>query len=159
MQAPRSAPATRALVAAAALVGVAATACGDVLVPGDVAGRYALREIDGTPLPAVSFSSAEVTRRVHADTIRLGADGRGMEVSVVETTFAGGARHGPQRTETQLGYRIVGGRVEISYACPPNANCVAGPHLIARYRDGALDVVYGFGDRAPVVFARVGDAR
>lgn len=137
------------------LAAVALAACRDALAPDAVAGRWALREVGGAPLPVVRFVANNATIRTLADTLRLGADGRGTHVEVQQTTLADGTRQAPTRRETELWHRVAGERLEITHVCPPNANCVAGPHLIAR-RAGAELVVDAPAGGARHVYAAAG---
>lgn len=67
-----------------------AVACGDPVAPGDIAGTYALQRVDGDPLPTVLFTTEYVRVRVLADTLRLNANGTGLQIGVRE----GAARAG-----------------------------------------------------------------
>jgi hypothetical protein len=151
----RRAAVARAAVALAAGVTLAA-ACRDALAPEAVAGRWALREVDGTPLPVVSFVAADATIRIVADTLRLDGAGRGVHVSVLETTHVRGPAPSTARQTTELGYRVVGDRVEITHVCPPDANCVPGPHLVGRRAGERLVLESPHGRAGALVYSAVG---
>lgn len=138
------------------LTAALALACGDSLAPADVAGNYALQQIAGDPLPALGFANEELVVRVFADTLRVGADGRGTLVRVDEVEFpSDGTQVPPRRSEISFSFRTVDDRVEIAFDCPINANCAPPPHRIARRIGGGLRVDYAPGTRVPMIYARV----
>lgn len=112
------------------LVALGAAACSDPLGPGDVAGIYALRSAGGQSLPAtVTIGSFSFV--ILADTLHLRPDGSGRHARISQNP--GGP---PQRFDIDLRFETLNGRIEITFMCPPNALCTAGPHLIAR-REGS----------------------
>src|SRR5687768_4643533 len=114
MRAPRS--------LLAAPLAALALACDDPLGPRDVAGTYALERIGDATLPAVSVANEAVLVRTLADTLRFEADGRGSAVLVTESLIAAtGVREGPSRVVAPFGYRVVDGRIEVAFDCPPTA--------------------------------------
>lgn len=141
---------------AAAVCLAAALGCDSPLGPDDVSGTYTLERIAGDPLPAVTFENESVVVRVLADTLRLDGGGGGTAVSVRAIVVkSSGVGHGPARVTSELRYRVVGGRVEVHYVCPPNALCAAGPHLIARRTADGLVVDQALEERAPQRYVRV----
>ena len=131
-------------------------ACGEPLRPGDVAGAYALQRVAGNSLPTIQYANGYVTVRVFAETLSFTPDGRGADITVRESeTLAGGPVTGPERNETVFGFRVVQGRIEIAFDCPPNADCVAPPHIVAQRLPNGLEVQYALGARVPQIFARV----
>jgi hypothetical protein len=135
----------------------AALACQDSLAPTDVAGTYVLQSVATEPLPAEIYRNDYVTIRVIADTLRLRPDGTGTMsgVQVAEPRQEGMAPATPAWWTGQLRFRIVEGDVEVTMICPPDANCVPGPHLTARRLDSGLRVDYALGGRVPRVYARI----
>jgi hypothetical protein len=131
--------------------------CGDSLAPEDLRGVYVLRSIAGEPLPTVAGGNEWLTIHALADTLRFGSDGRGTRSVVQETvTHADGARSGRAHGQQEFFYHIVRGRVEIGFPCPPNANCMPPPHLVARRAAGGLTVEAPRQTlRAPMRYARV----
>lgn len=85
-----------------------------------VAGRYVLRSVGGTALPAEYSANADVHTRILADTLILAA-GAGQERSVAQST----PDAVPYARVTRLVYEQRGDRLEITLIpeCPPNANC------------------------------------
>jgi hypothetical protein len=134
-------------------------ACTNPLAPADVAGTYVLRQVGPDPLPTVLYANSDVIVRVLADTLRLVATGEGTEVGLREVEFrqAGIPPGGPQPVATAFHFRIVGGRIEITFGCPPNGDCAAGPHLILRRTSAGIRADVAPGLRVPLYFARVGD--
>jgi hypothetical protein len=142
------------------LLAVLLLACDDPLGPRDVAGTYALERIGDATLPAVSVANEAVLVRTLADTLRLERDGRGSAVLVTESLVtATGAREGPSRAVLPFDYRVVAGRIEIGFDCPPTAFCSAPPHLVAVPIAGGLRADFAGGRRVPMVYAAVGRAR
>jgi hypothetical protein len=94
-----------------------ATACGDAepFGPEDVAATYVLRTVRGEPLPAVLVESDIALLRVWADTLRLNADGTGLEISLLEWT--GQFASGPSRSENEFRFEVRDGRLEGVYIC------------------------------------------
>ena len=148
----------RAPLLAALLAGAVALGCGDSLGPDDVAGRYALQAIAGEPLPAVSFTGADVTVRVLAETLVLRADGTGtatVHEEVEELSLPPGTTRSDRRWERALRFRARDDRLEIEFICGPGELCVRPPHLIARRQGSALLVEYALGERVPQLYRRL----
>jgi len=113
---------------------VALWGCREGLAPGEVMGTYVLAQVGDDPLPAVVFRDGSGVVRIIADTLRLRDAGRGSFVSVrlIEQGSSAQLPVVPSRLESELTYRIVESRVEVTFACPPNALCAPGPHLIGQ---------------------------
>jgi hypothetical protein len=139
---------------------LATVACSEPLRPGDVAGVYALQRVGGEPLPTVLYANDYARVHVLADTLRFSADGSGLRTSVltVEPLKATLAPSGGEPTHRSFYFRIVGGRIEIGLDCPPNANCVAPPHLVGLRTHNGLRVSE-FGGNAPLLYARIDGRR
>ena len=116
-----------------AVVGAVA-GCRESLSPTDVVGTYVLEQVGDDPLPAVVFRDGSGTVRIIADTLRLRADGNGSFVSVrvIELWSSSQLPVAATRLESELTYRIIDSRVEMTFICPPNAQCAAGPHLVGQ---------------------------
>ena len=159
MHAARSIRSTGRAVAMALLLPV--LGCGDPLSPADVTGTYVLQRVADRPLPTELFRNADVVVRVFADTIRLRADGTASIASVTEaeSIFDGSIIESSPEGEGQIYFRVVGGRIEITFICPSNASCTRGPHLFAR-RDGDRLLVETPSSLVPPrSYTRVGNAR
>ena len=133
-------------------------ACGEPLSPRDVAGAYALQRVAGNSLPTIQYANGYVVVRVFAETLSFTPDGRGEDVTVQQNeTVTGGLVTGPERSETAFGFRVVQGRIEIAFDCPPNVGCVAvaAPHIVARPTPNGSEVQYALGARVPQIFARL----
>ncbi len=148
---------SRAVSAAIALV--LALGCAGPMAPGPVAGVYALTDVDGELLPALIIDNESLRLRVLGDTILLRPDGTGVVTGVREAEWLG-ANAAPAgltrvRVENDFEYRIIGGRLEVAFICPPNANCVKPPHLVARATSAGLRVTYALGMRVPLHYARL----
>lgn len=128
----------RTLLALAALL-TAASACDSPVEPGDLAGTYALVQVNGAPLPAVTFEEPHLRIERLSDVLQLKTDGTGRQVVQLRTTHPATGK--PPEVETvtwELGFAARDARVEISYFCPPNALCIAGPHLTGRLEGQVL---------------------
>lgn len=130
------------LAAAAAGLVLSGTGCSALLEPSrEEATAWALESLDGAALPAVSMSNEWVTMVTRADTLRFGGRTRGLQIVHWDAAYASPeVADETGRMESEFSYRIVQGRVEISFDCPPNALCLAPPHLYAVPVAGALRV-------------------
>lgn len=125
----------------AVLLGAAAVAaaCESPFSPGPPAATYVLAAPAGDTLPVVLWTHEGHTLSVLADTIRLRSDGSGVHVRLQRLQPANSeTTASPSSTRAPFAYRIVGERIEISYPCPPNANCIAPPHEIGRVTEDAI---------------------
>jgi hypothetical protein len=136
-----------------------AAACTEPLGPDGVLGGYALQAVAGQPLPAVVDSSSDFIVRVLADTLRLGNDGRGARVRIAEYRYPTGiAPTDTVRWDGQLGFRIVEGRIEMTFVCPADALCVAPPHIVAWRTSDGLRSSFDLGQRVPQDYRRLASA-
>jgi hypothetical protein len=129
----------------AALSVVLASACSNSLAPGELGDEYTLISVAGDVLPTALYTTEVGTLRGLSQSIRFGPTGTGSITETTELVPAESGAPGAGPTQTTLGFHWaeVSGRVEITYDCPPNANCAAGPHLIARVDGHALGVTWG----------------
>jgi hypothetical protein len=135
-------------------------ACGEPLSPRDIAGTYALQRVAGDSLPALLYTNEYVTVHVFADTLLFGPDRRGTLITVRESEpLAGGPSTGPLRGESTFGFRVVEGQIEVTFDCPPNANCAPPPHLVLRRSPAGLQADFALGARTPLSYARLASAR
>ncbi len=144
---------TGALIALAA--SGLATACEGPTRPLEVSGTYVLRQIAGEPLPAIIARDSGSALLLLADTLRLEAGGRGLVARSTMLVSIHAPADGPFRAESPLVYRVSGSRIEITYVCPPNASCVAGPHLIARRTSLGLEGFESVGEGRSVAYERI----
>jgi hypothetical protein len=104
----------------------------------------------------VVYVSEDVTIRVLADTLRLGEGGVGTRIVLDHITTAGDPQpDNPIRGEFDFRFKIVRGVIEISYDCPPNANCVPPPHLVGHFSGDGLTIHHALGERVPQVYSQV----
>ena len=135
-----------------------ALGCHNSLGPDDIAGTYVLERVGDDPLPAEVFRDAHGVVSILADTLRLGANGRGGYTSLRVIDLIGSeSPQMPSRLEQALTFRIIGSRIEIQFACPPNALCLAGPHLIARQETRGLVVEESLVADTPLHYRRIPD--
>ena len=129
--------------------------CGQTLAPNDAASSYVLQQVGPDPLPAVLFSSQDVTIRVFADTIRLSVKGTGTQSTLEEVRPTKGMQVDTASITASFSFRETDGRLEIAFSCPINANCAPPPHLIATLIPAGLRVDYAMGSRVPLIYARL----
>jgi hypothetical protein len=133
--------------------------CGESVGPDDAPGSYVLRRVDGDPLPAVLYDNEIYAVRVISDTIRLRADGTGTISGIRDALplHEGLPAEGPVHASTNIRFKALVKRIEIEYECPPNANCLPPPHLIAHLRSDGLTARWGPGmlGRSPLFYSQV----
>jgi hypothetical protein len=128
----------RTVVTAAVTALAAATlACGNSTGPGAFAGRYDLQRYQGLPLPAISNQSEFGTVFVVSERLTLDDDGNGLMVSTGRSVDAAHPNGDNFSYARAFGYIVLNSQIAITFACPPNADCIAGPHLVGeRVADG-----------------------
>jgi len=129
LSAPRPIPAL--------LVLLTAGCGGESLAPVTLEEAYSLTHVANDPLPAVIQANEDVTIRVIAQVIRFGPKGAGSISETIEIVPHDNSDPAPPADVyygmhwTEVGVSEIGGRIEIEFDCPSNANCAPGPHLIA----------------------------
>ncbi len=132
---------------------------GESLAPGTLGQAYSLVSVANDSLPTTLAIIESGTIRVISQVIRFGPKGSG---SLSETTEAvpldaHAPREGPVQLDIGIQWIEVDGRIEIEFNCPPDADCAAGPHLIARVDAHALRATWGphASGRAPLLYEEV----
>lgn len=125
--------------------------------PRELEGEYVLSTVAGEALPAIVVDNGFAVLRVIADTLRLYGDGTGVRITVVditsEVTIDGTEpRH---RWEEGFSYRVTVGRFEAEFPCPPNASCIAPPHLVGTLGDAGPILTFAVGWRVPLAYSRI----
>lgn len=130
----------RIFLAIPTLLALLAAGCdSSPLEPGEVAAEYLLESVNGSPLPAVTWNSEPVSHHLLSETLRLRANGEGTHTRVVRVDWADPAKADEVSGGiSDLTYSVRGERIEITYFCPPNALCAAGPHAIGRVEGATL---------------------
>jgi hypothetical protein len=130
---------------------VFAVACSESLAPltGDI---YVLGSIAGVSLPAPYTASPSVNGRIIADTMAFASDGRGTRRTRYEGANGPSDVHSEEATFT---YTKTGDHVEVWFACPPNADCIAGPHLTGTLINATWTVETAVAFRVPMIFFRL----
>lgn len=137
------------------LVLATALGCTDSQEPTRPSGAFALQRVGSDALPAVVFTSDDVSLRTIADTLRVDPGGTGTRIIVGDYTPANGPRSEPTRSEGPFTYQIIDNTISIAFDCPPNANCVEPPHLIGRFSPLTLAITFALGQRVPQYYAQV----
>jgi hypothetical protein len=139
-----------------ACIAILAVGCGSPTDSNPLAGTFVLRTIAGEALPALAWETEYTAIHIIADTLLIPPRGRAEERRTAEVHSS--VPHHSQKvhtTSSEIGIRLAAGRLELSYVCPPNANCVAGPHLIGRLTDVGLTFETASGMRVPLVYERI----
>ena len=131
-------------------------ACSDSLAPGDVVGAYVLSSVAGDALPTLLYTTEFVKIRVVADTLRFSRDGRGsISTSRESEPVKGDGPTEPFRWQAGFSYKRVDDRIDVAFDCPPNANCVAPPHIVLRGVATGLRADFALGARLPLFYRLV----
>lgn len=134
---------SRISLALPALLALFAGCDSNPLEPGEVAAEWVLESVNGSALPASPWATPGFLSSILADTLRLQDDRRGTHVRVTRTDYPDPRPDEVFASTSTLGYRLRGDVVEMTYACPPNALCTAGPHTFGRLEGEALVVTEG----------------
>lgn len=120
---------------------------------------YVLRSVNDQPLPTTAFDRGTFRMVVIADTIVLHDDGTGMRTTVGDTYSKGEVGAPPvepvrERIVVDLRWSMVLDRFEATFICPPNAMCIAGPHLVGGLDGDGLVLETDLGRLVPTEYAR-----
>jgi hypothetical protein len=153
MRVPLRRPALAALLAMTTVAGCSLTG------PDRDEGEYVLVSLKGTPVPTVTTELPSLLVIVVADTIVLRDDGTGVRTSVSDSYemidgVPSGAEPNRVRSSTSITWSTVLGLFEAAFVCPPNANCIAGPHIIGRFSDDGLVLERDLGRQGPARYRR-----
>jgi hypothetical protein len=134
--------------------------CGSTTEPkANESAIYILQRVAGDALPAILANNEVGNIRVFADTILLAGDGTGSSSTTTEfiPTAPGIPDDGPESFSSHLHYRLGLDRLEISFDCPPGADCVGGPHLVGELRKDGLELHWGpqMSGREPMEYVRI----
>jgi hypothetical protein len=125
-----------------ALLGFAAAAalgCSEPTAPASFTGTFVLAD---ARLPVHLFTNEFGAWFATADTIRFNSDGQGVETGSHYMVPAGGASQNPVAVRATFSFRVVNGNAEVTFPCPPNANCAPPPHWIVMRTPGGVHVTY-----------------
>jgi len=128
--------------------------CSEPVSPGDIAGTYVLQRVANDPLPAVLYTVNGMSVRVIAETLQFTPDLRGR-LSTNREIESPGAPIEPASWATAFTFRFISERIEVAFPCPPNADCLAPPHLVLRQTADGLLADFALGARTPLVYARL----
>ena len=122
------------------LVFTAAQACSDATGPGRFAGTYRLDRFQGQALPAVMFQGVGGATYIVNERIMLDDKGEGIIFTTSKTVDSQNPSGESVSYARALSFTVRDARIEITYICPPNADCIAGPHIVGERvgRDLAL---------------------
>jgi len=153
----RAAVSTCALAAGLLVANGGCAAGGEPLTPdAGMSVVYVLRSVGDAAVPTVWLSNESVSIVVLADTIRLGAGGRGERVLVERYE----ERAPPQAPATRreagpFDYVRRGDQIEITLPCPDMALCAAPPHFVGRVATKGLVLHRALNYGTPLRYERV----
>jgi hypothetical protein len=145
----------RAVKVAFAASAALTVACGDSSGPEDYQGRYRLERYEGAPLPAVTFQSSSGTSFIVSEQIMLGDNGKGLRTSVGRTVDAAHPQGDDFSYSRELGYTVRNGQIAITLICPPNADCIAGPHLVGERKGDELILAWPASAKPASTYKRI----
>lgn len=125
-----------------ALLALVLAGCDSPLAPSGVAGTYVLVSIEGSPIPALYLEDEWSSSIIIADTLRLGSDRSGERITVQETEwrYPGHESTTVDTFSQSFTYALKDRRIEISFFCPPFANCAPPPHIVGRATGDRLEL-------------------
>ena len=132
---------TRSLVRSVFLVifaAVAVQACSDASGPDGLPGTYRLERFEARELPAVTNQSSAGTVFIVSQRVILGDEGKGGTITEGRSVDDAHPQGSDFSYAQALSYVVRGARIEITFICPPNADCIAGPHLVGEQIDSGL---------------------
>ena len=141
--------------AAHALAVLTIQACSDSLGPEDFAGTYQLERYEGRTLPAVVTQSTFGTLFMVSQRIVLGDNGRGVIMTTSRTEDPVTPQGADISYSRQVGYVVRGSRVELTIICPPEADCIAGPHYIGERVSSGLALGSPASSKPASIYKRV----
>ena len=110
---------------------------------------YVMRSIANDPLPAPWAPNDAVSGRILGSSMMISDDGKGLWFATYEGE--GGQTY---HQDSGFAYTRDGNDIAITLTCPPNASCIAGPHLVGRILEDGLRITTSNVIRTPVVFER-----
>jgi hypothetical protein len=131
--------------------------CSDSLEPGTLGQSYRLDQVAGDALPTVLYTNEVGTLHIISQFIHFGPKGTGSLSETAQMVPHTGEPQEPQESTSGIQWAEVDGRIEIEFDCPANANCLAGPHLVARIDGHALRATWGpqISGRSPLYYVEV----
>ena len=119
-------------------------------------GVYVLRQVSGRGLPATFRENQLITVIVEADTLVLHGDGTGVHISVsrIEDRGTGAITSESARRAEPIRYWMRGTAYRADFLCPPNADCIGGPHWLGIMAADGIRMAYFAGGTAPLWYER-----
>ncbi len=134
------------VAASTALASVLAAGCGEGHLSGS---RFVLDNINGQPIPAISFENDFSRYVALADIVVLTSQSRGYQSTRIRVEPPGGGSESETYASTTnftyelaspLEPGILSADIAITFDCPPNAGCIKGPHLTGRIEGSRLSL-------------------
>jgi hypothetical protein len=133
---------------------LAVVACSDATGPGRFAGSYRLERYEGTSLPATIYQSATMSVTILQQSLMLGEEGTGVATMTSRVVDAITPQGSETTTTSLLRFKVRSGVIEITFVCPPDADCIAQPVLGARI-DGGLAISSPASSKPASIYRRV----
>ena len=108
---------------------------------------YVLESIAGVSLPAPYAPNPEFSERIVADTFAF-VDG---ESGIRRTKYEGDA----EVLDEEFSYSTSGESISITFGCPINALCIAGPHLTGTRTNASIIITHSVVTRQPLALRRL----
>jgi hypothetical protein len=109
--------------------------------------HYMLNSIAGVSLPA-PYTPSSASSKVAFDELAFYEDGTGTRQTLYEGSSGAAATQ-------SFSFTRVGNHVEVTFACPPGADCMAAPHLVGTFSSTGLTIETAVGALVPLVYTRV----
>jgi hypothetical protein len=131
--------AVRSIAGIALTVAVAVgQGCSDATSPDAFVGTYQLERYEGLPLPAVRQQTSAGSLSVVSELLVVGNDGSALMSTTVREVSAQTPQGANQSYTSQYRYVVRGSSIELTFVCPPNANCIVGSPIVASRTSGGL---------------------
>jgi hypothetical protein len=88
-----------------------------------------MEKFEGTPLPALVFEGGGTSQTMLEQHVLLSRDGNGLIATKTRAVDAASPQGRIESSSTAITWAMEGASIRITYACPPFADCIAGPHL------------------------------
>ncbi|MDF2771816.1 MAG: hypothetical protein K0S86_1310 [Geminicoccaceae bacterium] len=95
----------------------------------DPVEMYRMEQFEGAPLPAVVFQDNAVSSTMLGAEALLLRGGQGRMTTTLRNVDPATPEGRVESHTFRFTYVVGGTRIEITYECPANADCIAGPHL------------------------------
>ncbi|HEX6054043.1 MAG TPA: hypothetical protein VFZ21_32455 [Gemmatimonadaceae bacterium] len=137
-----------------AALALAAQACSDAsgLDPVEL---YRMEQFEGVRLPALVFQGDGVSSTIVGAEALLLRGGQGRMTTTLRNVDPATPEGRIESHAFRFTYVVGGTRIEITYECPPNADCMPGPHLTGERLPDRLALAPPTSSRLASIYRRV----